>query len=246
MAADEGRAPGPIATAETGAAPGRLGAHGGRRTPGQIAAPVAIAAIAAAVVAAAISFTACTTFIGDDHLFLAFARYTPSPFVAFVRDQHGGEFYRPLPMLLWWALARVDPGAEWPFAALGLVLHALVALELALLVSRFGDDRRAGVLAGLFFFVSPFNRETAYWYAASTDLLAAAAGLGAIHALLAGGRAAGAVAAVTAAIAFDFFHTRPYLRLTIESRASRLSSAKARSCSSSWKSRMPMRSASGA
>jgi len=35
---------------------------------------------------------------------------------------------------------------------------------------------------------------------------------------VAGGRAAGAVAAVTAAIAFDFFHTRPYLRLTIESR----------------------------
>jgi hypothetical protein len=32
-----------------------------------------------------------------------------------------------------------------------------------------------------------------------------------------GGRAAGAVAAVVAALSFDFFHTRPYLSLTIDS-----------------------------
>ena len=35
---------------------------------------------------------------------------------------------------------------------------------------------------------------------------------------VAGGRLPGAVAAVTAAVAFDFFYTRPYLRLTIDSR----------------------------
>jgi hypothetical protein len=39
-----------------------------------------------------------------------------------------------------------------------------------------------------------------------------------LAAALTGGRAAGAVAAVSTVLAFDFFHTRPYLTLTIDSR----------------------------
>ncbi|HVR63075.1 MAG TPA: hypothetical protein VMU50_14330, partial [Polyangia bacterium] len=60
------------------------------------------------------SFFAATTFIGDDHLFLTFARLVGNPLVAFVSDQHGGEYYRPVPMALWWLLARADDGAAWP------------------------------------------------------------------------------------------------------------------------------------
>lgn len=39
-----------------------------------------------------------------------------------------------------------------------------------------------------------------------------------VVAALAGGRLAGAIAAVTSALSFDFFHVRPYLSLTIDSR----------------------------
>ena len=57
-------------------------------------------------------FVAATTFVGDDYLFLAFARLEPNPLLAFVRDMHGGEYYRPLPMLLWWLLNRAGQGSK--------------------------------------------------------------------------------------------------------------------------------------
>ena len=147
-------------------------------------------------------FFAATTFIGDDHLFLAFARYAPNPLVAFVRDQHGGEFYRPLPMLLWWALGRLFPTTPAAFAALALGLHAAAALLLGRLVTvvrsdgnpqRVPEDRRVAVSAALLFFVAPLPREAAYWFAASTDLLAAVFTLGALVAVVRG-RTARAIA----------------------------------------------------
>jgi len=154
-------------------------------------------------------FFAATTFIGDDHLFLAFARYAPDPLVAFVRDQHGGEFYRPLPMLLWWLLGRLAPHTPAVFAGLALGLHAAASLLLGRLVTVVRSDgnpqrvpgpsrddgarqsrapssrgdRRVAVTAALLFFVAPLPREAAYWFAASTDLLAAVFTLGALVAL---------------------------------------------------------------
>ena len=131
-------------------------------------------------------FFAVTTFIGDDHLFLAFARYAGNPLVAFVRDQHGGEFYRPLPMLLWWVLGRLAPGTPAVFAAVALGLHAAAAVLLARLVILIRADRRVAVTAALLFFVAPLPREAAYWFAASTDLLAAVFGLAALGAMVRG------------------------------------------------------------
>jgi len=136
----------------------------------------AVAAVAALVVA--VPFFAATTFLGDDHLFLAFARYAPNPLVAFVRDQHGGEFYRPLPMVVWWLLGRVAPQTPAVFAALALALHTIVAIEVGALVLLASRDRRTAGLAALLFWISPFTREAAYWFSASTDLLAAAFALG--------------------------------------------------------------------
>jgi hypothetical protein len=130
----------------------------------------AVVAVAALVVAA--PFFLSTTLLGDDHVFLAYARHAPHPFVAFVRDQHGGEFYRPLPMALWWLLGRAGGGAAWPFAALALALHAAAAALVATLVSALGRPRVAAVLAGALFALAPQNLEAAYWFAASTDLLA--------------------------------------------------------------------------
>ncbi|HXI55276.1 MAG TPA: hypothetical protein VNO55_04425, partial [Polyangia bacterium] len=83
----------------------------------------ALAGAALIVAGALASFAFVTTFIGDDHLFLTFARLVPNPLVAFVSDQHGGEFYRPLPMTLWWLLARAGAGGHWPFVLAAAGLH---------------------------------------------------------------------------------------------------------------------------
>jgi hypothetical protein len=132
--------------------------------------PAALAALAVAAFVWAAPFFVATTFVGDDHVFLAFARHAPNPFVAFVRDQHGGEFYRPLPMLAWWVLGRA--GAAWPFALLALALHAAAAALVGALVAALGRGRGAALIAAGLFALAPQNLEAAYWYAASTDLLA--------------------------------------------------------------------------
>ena len=151
-----------------------------------VAVVVVVAVLGAVVVG--VPFFAATTFVGDDHLFLAFARYAPNPLVAFVRDQHGGEFYRPLPMLVWWILGRLAPGTPAVFAALALALHLVVAVEVGALVMVAGGERRTAAIAALLFFVSPFTREAAYWFSASTDLFAAAFGLGSVIAAVRGRR----------------------------------------------------------
>ncbi|MBC8132777.1 MAG: hypothetical protein H7X95_07330, partial [Deltaproteobacteria bacterium] len=150
-------------------------------------------AAAAAVVLVGLSFIGATTFIGDDHLFAAFARYAPNPLRAFVRDQHGGEFYRPIPMLLWWILGRAAPGTKVPFAVLSFALHLVVSLQVGVLVNAIRSgasdtpspaSMRTAVIAGTLFFLAPVTQEAAFWYAASTDLLATAFGVGAVIALL--------------------------------------------------------------
>lgn len=151
-----------------------------------LGAAVVVAGLAALIVG--VPFFAATTFVGDDHLFLAFARHAPNPLVAFIRDQHGGEFYRPLPMLVWWVLGRLAPATPAVFAALALGLHLVVAIEVGALVAVAGGERRTAVIAAVLFFVSPFTREAAYWFSASTDLLAAAFGLASVIAAVRGRR----------------------------------------------------------
>jgi len=77
----------------------------------------------------ALQFFAATTFIGDDHVFLVFARHVGNPFLPFVRDLHGGEYYRPLWMTLWWLLGQAQ--SVWPFAVGALALHTAAALLVA-------------------------------------------------------------------------------------------------------------------
>jgi hypothetical protein len=97
----------------------------------------ATAALGLAALVVAVPFFAATTFIGDDHVFLAFARHAAHPFVAFYTDQHGGEYYRPLPMLVWWVLGRAGEGRA-PFAALALGLHVAAAALVGALVAALG------------------------------------------------------------------------------------------------------------
>ena len=147
-------------------------------------------------------FAVATTFVGDDYLFLAFARLEPNPFVAFVRDMHGGEYYRPLPMLLWWLLNRVGQGAEWPFALAGFLLHAGSAALVVALGRGVGFTVRVSLAAGALFLVAPAQREAALWFAASTDLLATFATLAAVVCLLRQSRAWQAASLALAALAY--------------------------------------------
>jgi hypothetical protein len=154
---------------------------------------------------------AATTFTGDDHLFLTFARLAASPLAPFLTDQHGGEYYRPIPMALWWLLARAGGGAEWPFAALALVLHAAAAALTGAVVRATGRAPSTAALAALLFFVAPAERETALWFSASTDLLATVATLGAILCLLRGRRALSLLLAALATLSKESALVLPLL-----------------------------------
>jgi hypothetical protein len=132
-------------------------------------------------------FVVATTFLGDDHLFRTFARLEPNPWRAFVHDKHGGEYYRPLPMLLWWVLERIGRGSAYPFALMAFALHCACAALLVIIAERLAaltgkpTARSISVLLpGVLFLLAPAAREAALWFAASTDLLATAAMLAAL------------------------------------------------------------------
>jgi hypothetical protein len=132
----------------------------------------ALAAAGALVgaVCVALPFFTATTFFGDDHLFLAFARHEHHPWRAFVADLHGGEYYRPLWMVFWWLLAHA--GGVPLFGAAALLLHAAASLLVALLVRALGRPDRVALAAGALMFLSPQNLSAALWFSATTDLLA--------------------------------------------------------------------------
>jgi hypothetical protein len=185
--------------------------------------PVAGIALAAAAVVVAAPFFAATTFVGDDHLFLAFARLAPDPLAAFVRDQHGGEFYRPLPMLVWWVLGRAARGASdaaagaasWPFAALALALHAACAALLAALLAALGRPRAVAGFAAALFLLAPQNLDAASWYAASTDLFATAFTLASLVALARGASVLSAALALAAYVSKESALVLPALAYVV-------------------------------
>ena len=137
-----------------------------------------VLAVVLLVLAVAWDFATATTFLGDDYLFRAFGRLEANPLLAFVADKHGGEYYRPLPMLIWWLLERISGGQVWVFALAAFVQHALCAVLLAVVGRKIGFAARTAVLAGCLFFAAPAEREAALWFSASTDLLAGMAMLG--------------------------------------------------------------------
>lgn len=147
-------------------------------------------------------FVAATTFLGDDHVFRHFARFEANPLVAFVVDKHGGEYYRPIPMLLWWVIERTSGGQAWAFALFAFALHLLCAALLGLVGRASGLPGRTALVAGVLFFATPAQREAALWFSASTDVLAAAFALGSMACFLSGRRGWRAASVVLAAAAF--------------------------------------------
>lgn len=183
--------------------------------PAQRPRTAAVAAVVAVAVIALLPFFWSTTFFTDDHLLLAFARYAPNPLVAFVRDEHGGEFYRPFSMSLWWLLARIGHGTIWPFAIAGAALHLLVAAQVAWLLRALGGSRAAASSAGVFFWLSPETREAALWAAAFPDWLGTALALGSLLALLRARRAAAVALATCAYLTKESAIVLPALALVV-------------------------------
>lgn len=141
------------------------------RGAGSDAAPLVSLGVIVAL-ALALAFGWSTDFIGDDHLFLAWARYASSPFEAFVRDVHGGEYDRPLPLFVWWCLGHLAEGGRWPFAIFMAAGHATAAWLLMRLLRSRGESRAVAGGAAALFVLAPAQIDAMSWYAASTDLLA--------------------------------------------------------------------------
>ncbi len=176
----------------------------------------ALVGLAAAGLLAATPFFVATTFFGDDHLFLAFARHVGNPFLAFVRDLHGGEYYRPLWMLVWWLLARVGgPGGLWPFALAALALHAAAAVLVVVLLRTLGRPLSVAASAGALMFLAPQNLAAALWFSATTDLLATVFVLGSLIALLRGRPVIAALAALAAFLSKESAFILPLLSVML-------------------------------
>jgi hypothetical protein len=159
-------------------------------------------------------FFAATAFIGDDHLFLAFARHAPQPFLPFYVDEHGGEYYRPIPMLVWWLLGRAGGGSA-PFAALALALHAAAAALVAALLEALERPRPVALTAGALMLLAPQNLDAAYWFSASTDLFATVFVLGSLRALLKDRRVAAALLALAAYLCKESAFVLPLLAFAL-------------------------------
>ena len=158
---------------------------------------------------AAVPFFAATTFFGDDHLFLTFARHVGNPFLAFARDLHGGEYYRPLWMLFWWPLGRA--GSVALFGAAALALHAAAAALLGLLLRALGRPGVVAAGAGALMFLAPQNLAAALWFSATTDLLATVLVLASLLALVRGQRTVAAAAALAAFLSKESAYVLPLL-----------------------------------
>jgi hypothetical protein len=172
----------------------------------------ALLGLATVGLVAAVPFFMSTTFFGDDHLFLAFARHVGNPFLPFVRDLHGGEYYRPLWMLFWWLLARQHwIVGLWPFALAALALHAAAAILVAALLRELGRPVSVGASAGVLMFLAPHNLAAALWFSATTDLLATVFVLGSLVELLRGRRLLAAVAALAAFLSKESAFILPLL-----------------------------------
>ncbi len=181
-------------------------------TAGRWAGAVALGIAAVVVVA---PFFAATTFIGDDHLFLAFARHASNPLAAFLTDRHGGEYYRPLPMMVWWLLGRLGGGSRFPFALLSLALHIGAAMLLAELLRALERPRVVAWGAAALMFLAPQNLDTALWFAANTDLLATVFVLASLLFVVRGRGVLAALAALAAFVSKESAYVLPVLAAVV-------------------------------
>lgn len=173
----------------------------------------ALAGAAAGLACVAVPFFAATTFFGDDHLFLTFARHVHDPLAAFVTDLHGGEYYRPLWMVLWWLLAR--GGGIIPFATAALLLHLGAGALVAALLRALGRSPQVAWTAAALMVLAPQNLAAASWFSATTDLLATDLGLLALWAVARGRWPAVLLATAAACLSKESAYALPALAMVV-------------------------------
>ncbi|HVT08645.1 MAG TPA: hypothetical protein VHO67_14410 [Polyangia bacterium] len=166
-----------------------------------------------ALLCVAVPFFTSTTFFGDDHLFLTFARHVHDPLRAFVTDLHGGEYYRPLWMVFWWLLAR--GGGTVPFATAALLLHLAAGGLVALLLRALGRPPRVAWTAAALMLLAPQNLTAASWFSATTDLLATDFGLLALWATARRRWLASLLATAAACLCKESAYVLPALSLVV-------------------------------
>jgi type III secretion system FlhB-like substrate exporter len=131
-----------------------------------------------------------------------------------VSDAHGGEYYRPLPMMVWWLLGRPGTGSA-PFAALALALHAGAAALTALLLRALGRPAVVAYGAAVLMLLAPANLDAATWFSASTDLLATVFVLGSLIATVRGRLLVAAALALGAYLSKESAYALPLLALLL-------------------------------
>lgn len=119
----------------------------------------------------------------DDWIWLAIVRHLDHPFSPYVTGILHEYFYRPSSIALWWLAERMaghDSGGHY---LVDIGVHAASCLAIVALLRRWGVGLPAAMLAGLLFAVAPSAAGTLSWLSNRNELLAVAAGFGALRLL---------------------------------------------------------------
>lgn len=112
-------------------------------------------------------------FLAEDLGLLGAARLADNP-LDILRLLPLKVFYRPVPLLVWWAGLRLWDGSPLGYHLVSVLLHAANTGLLYLLARRYTGSVFGGTMAALLFAVHPIHVEATTWLAAQPDLIASA------------------------------------------------------------------------
>lgn len=108
----------------------------------------------------------------DDWGWLALAKHLENPFPALWNNIYWGYFWRPIPLLADWIMARVFDIATLPRYALGATQHTINALLGAGIVALATRQRLPALIAGCLIATLPAASGLALWLSNRNELLA--------------------------------------------------------------------------
>jgi hypothetical protein len=133
---------------------------------------VALLALVVAFVYAFYRYPAATYFQTDDYLWRLWGRLEDRPWVAFCDDLAGGQAFRPLRYLSWYALEQAIPRVPGVVPAVMLAAFAGYGTACGTLAWQVTRDRWLGLIVGsLALFCPLLARYVITWYSALEDLV---------------------------------------------------------------------------
>lgn len=115
-------------------------------------------------------------FLAEDLGLLGAARLADNP-LDILRFLPLKIFYRPVPLLVWWAGLRLWNGAPLGYHLVSALVHAANTALLYSLARQYTASVFGGIMAALLFAVHPMHVEATTWLAAQPDVIGAAFGL---------------------------------------------------------------------